>query len=460
MWLSLQGISKLPDEIISYIMEFVHDSYVPWQVEYHAMPFTIPDSNHVYEMGRAVSDLSCVSRRFRRIALCTTYLWSKILVQRGFPCELFIKRSGDAPLYVTYDFPIDRTQHTIVHEHRKRWKTLDVRHPKLRLWNTFSQDELVFPALESLAVRSYGRFRRLDIPWKTPVLKHLVTDYCLMHISMAANLVSLCIYLEMEDAGTTLGDTKRDLIAFLTECKVLKTLDLTWWREYYCSHQERHDAYQWANDFGRVQQPFVLPSLESLHLNHTRAYNPAFGACLNGIKIPMLSELSITGKFDDSVSDDFSIVDLLGDIRLLDGVRLLRLDVGYADRKNNKHRRKPFEIPFEYIEQHMPRLSELTLGPTEANLRQLQNCQLSSLRSLWLKDSDSIMDDILKFVKNRKIYDGNDGKAVPFTLKAPLREMKENIGRHYDDIVHAIEDNLLICHFYIDERDKRLFRKY
>lgn len=443
IWLSLpqQGISKLPNEIIAYIMEIVHDSYGSSQVDIRASPFIVPDRYYIFEMGRTVSVLSCVSRRFRYVALGTSYLWSTILVKRSFPCELFIQRSGDGPLNVTYDFPVDKTLHTIVHDQRKRWKSLDIRHPELHLWDILNQDDLVFPALESLAVRPHRNFTSLDIYWQTPVLKHLVAYDCLMRVSMATNLVSLCIILVVEGSGIRLEDFKRNLMTSLAECKVLKVLKLTWWRSFY-------SVIQWddkASHSGRTQHPIALmPSLESLHLNHDLEYQPEFGACLKGIQMPMLNKLCITGNFHDKFSGNSLLVHLLGDLGPLDSVRILMLDIDCTIFIT-----KSFEVPFEYIEQYMPMACGLILDRARGTLDQLADRLLPSLHFLWSRNkSNNAKDDILEFVESTRMH---NGEASPLTLKMPLKQMKKLLRHHYDDMMNAVKDDMIICHFHIDD---------
>ena len=446
-WQGTACILELPDEIISYIMEIVHDLYTSWQVDLRTKPFTVPGRQDIFDMGGIASVLSSVSRRFRCIALDTPYLWSTIVVRTTFPCELFIKRSASAPLYVTYDFKhyVNDTQNDIVFSQRRRWKALHIVDDMSTMRYIFNQDDLSFPALESLSVKYCGAFGYFRTLWDVNRTRKIFEDG-LMLGSMATNLVSLHIRMELCDPRISLEFTKQDLMTCLSGCKVLRMLSLSWEFKFFNAWQMYHvDAYSWASHTRRAPQPVVLlPSLESLHFEHDSAYPRVLGALLKGIQMPMLSKLWITENFYEHSSAHFSLVDLLEDLGPLDSVRTLILDLKCTGKIF-----EDFKTLFDFIEQHMPRVSELIIDRPVKTMDQFPDRSLPFLHLLWFQSGGFAIDSVLKYAKRRMEYDGKDGKVGPLTLKVPLKLMKEDINRHYDDIMNAIEDNLIICHFYI-----------
>lgn len=417
----------MPDEIIGNIMELI----VPFSCMDN--PDITPSYTVVEEIikySRTACALSCVSRRFRYIALHTPVLWSMVVKKQSFPYKLFVERSGRVPLRVACDIDNEDCQ---VSDIRDRLRALKIYQPAFDRFHRSSGNytDMNFPVLETLIVTGNERFPYgFLLRWQAPVLKHLTARCFILPIFMASTLTTLSLDLYFNPQITQAINSRRGLFqhhltTFLTQCKMLKTLHLKWRKGL-------------PADFG--WRGATLPSLESLQISLSDTYQTSMGAFWKGIQMPNLRQLIITGLFDRT-DPDASLEDLFDSLGPLASVRILDLNVTWHARSREWGCMKPFDVPFKYIEQHMPNIADIKLDGVGAHSQQLPDCQLPAFRTLRAKFARYIfMDDILKFVKSNIVNHEDGGKIDPFRLFASVRP-RESVNTV--DYKEAVANGLL-----------------
>lgn len=87
----IYGSGRLPDDVLNEIFMYLSKSWKP--------EFRVPDASW--------TRVSAVSRRRRRIALCSPLLWTDINVLRPERASVFLRRSRHAPIHMYANYPVD-----------------------------------------------------------------------------------------------------------------------------------------------------------------------------------------------------------------------------------------------------------------------------------------------------------------------------------------------------------------
>lgn len=398
---------QLSFDIISLIAECIPNLYIPWRNE-HA------DHGTFIEYGKAAMAFSQFSRTFREVALHTQALWSRIYVgvlpQGGsiiFPWELFVERSGKAPLFVVWAYTnstlleIDSVLQRLaaLFRNQGRWREVHL-HDDISFYIMFlvynnSNDMPSLPALEIISARE-ALGHRDGIPFMAPNLKHMSTNLPSMFIPLASSLISCkteILFKIFTSQQSTLDENK----VFLTKCTNLEYLWI---------------IIENISDDEVEHMDVVLPSLKSLRLDSllVGCWRPV-GAFLRSMHMDRLEalEMRYVWNMDDWITN-FQNLGFANNIRSLTLMALFdELEGGSS-------------VPLKRIGETFCNISSLTVSGW-SSIDQFCECLFPALRiptievpaytgtidcsGTFVGYARAIVEVVLIFLSNRK-SDGDD----------------------------------------------------